>query len=137
VRFACELRKRTLYARFLACLGAQLIDMGTPLSQRLQIAFTAAQRSAIAERAASSGQSLSGIVRQLVASALSFDTEAGPKADSPAALAALVAAEHAVLMVASILPEGERRMRELGSQAARAAEERLALVRDGEGEAMQ
>ncbi len=111
--------------------------MGTPLAQRLQIAFTAAQRSAIAERAASSGQSLSGIVRQLVGSALSFDTEAGPKADSPAALAALVAAEHAVLMVASILPEGERRMRELGSQAARAAEERLALVRDGEGEAMQ
>ena len=111
--------------------------MGTPLAQRLQIAFTAAQRSAIAERAASSGQPLSGIVRQLVAAALSFDTDAGPKADSPAALAALVAAEHAVLMVASVLPEGERRMRELGPQAARAAEERLALFRGGEEEPVQ
>ena len=111
--------------------------MGTPQRNRLQIAFTAAQRSAIAERAASSGQSLGGIVRQLVAGALCFDIEAGSKADSPAALAALVAAEHAVLMVASVLPEGERRMRELGPQAARAAEDRLALFREGEGEAAQ
>ena len=47
--------------------------------------------------------------------------------NSPAALAALVAAENAVLMVASILPEGERRMRELAQRATLAAEERLAL----------
>ena len=47
--------------------------------------------------------------------------------DSPAALAALLAAEHAVLMVASVLPEGERRMRELGQRASLAAEDRLAL----------
>lgn len=50
--------------------------------------------------------------------------------DSPAALAALMAAEHAVLMVASVLPEGQRRMRELSAQAAAAAEERLALFKD-------
>ncbi len=50
--------------------------------------------------------------------------------DSAAALASLTAAEHAVLMVASVLPEGQRRMRELASQAAQAAEERLALFRD-------
>ena len=59
------------------------------------------------------------------------------RADSPGTLATLVAAEHAVLMVASVLPEGERRMRELRPLAARAAEERLALFRDGEGEAVQ
>ena len=49
---------------------------------------------------------------------------------APAALAALTAAEHAVLMVASVLPEGQRRMRELGAQAPAAAEERLALFKD-------
>jgi hypothetical protein len=42
----------------------------------------------------------------------------------------LVAAEHAVLMVASILPEGEQRMRSLAVQATQAAEERLAHMRD-------
>ena len=47
--------------------------------------------------------------------------------DSPAALAALTAAEHAVLMVASILPEGEQRMRSLAERATEAAGERLAL----------
>lgn len=50
-------------------------------------------------------------------------------AESPASLAALTAAEHAVLMVASILPEGERRMRSLAERAAEAAEVRLALFR--------
>lgn len=90
------------------------------------------QHAAIAERAASSGQSLSAIVRQLVASALTFDTEPGPKADSPAALAALVAAEHAALMVASVLPDGRRLMHELGPEAAAAAEERLAMFREAE-----
>jgi hypothetical protein len=45
-------------------------------------------------------------------------------------IAGLIAAEHAVLMVASVLPEGERRMRELGPRAAAAAEERLALFRE-------
>ena len=49
--------------------------------------------------------------------------------ESPAVLAALTAAEHAVLMVASILPEGERRMRSLAEPAAAAAEERLAIFR--------
>jgi hypothetical protein len=52
--------------------------------------------------------------------------------DSPASLAALTAAELAVLMVASVLPEGERRMSELAPRAAVAAEERLALFRENE-----
>ena len=47
-----------------------------------------------------------------------------------AALAALVAAEHAVLMVAAILPEGQRRMRELAPQAAAAAQDRLSRLRE-------
>ncbi len=52
-----------------------------------------------------------------------------PPGESAATLAALTAAEHAVLMVASVLPEGERRMRSLAERAAEAAEERLALFR--------
>ena len=44
-----------------------------------------------------------------------------------ATLAALVAAEHAVLMVASILPEGESRLSALAERASQAAEERLAM----------
>ena len=52
------------------------------------------------------------------------------ESETPGTLAALTAAEHAVLMVASVLPEGQRRMRELVSQAAIAAEERLALFRE-------
>ncbi len=106
--------------------------MGTPKGQRLQIAFTAGQRSAIAERAQRSGLSLSASVRQLVSAALTFDSEPGSRSDSPAALAALVAAEHAALIVAAVLPDGQRRLLELGPQAALAAEQRLAMFRDAE-----
>lgn len=56
--------------------------------------------------------------------------DSGKGSDSPAALAALTAAEHAVLMVASVLPEGQRRMHELASAAALAAEERLAHFKE-------
>jgi len=73
-------------------------------------------------------------VRHLVSAGLSLDSVAAGSSDSPAALAALTAAEHAVLMVASVLPEGERRMRSLAERATEAAEERLALVRASIGE---
>jgi hypothetical protein len=47
-------------------------------------------------------------------------------------LAALVAAEHAALMVAAVLPDGERRLRDLAPRAAAAAEERLAMFREAD-----
>jgi len=53
-----------------------------------------------------------------------------PDEGSTVALAALVAAEHAVAMVASILPDGERRMEELAQRAALAAEARMAMLRE-------
>lgn len=106
--------------------------MGTPKSRRLPVGFTTAQQTAIAERAGRSGLSLSATVRQLVAAALAFDTEPASRADSPAALAALVAAEHAALMVAAVLPDGRRRMHELAQEAAAAAEVRLAMFRQDE-----
>jgi hypothetical protein len=132
VRLACEVRKRTPYARFSASSDDQLLDVGHPHAHRLQVAFTSAQRAAIAEQAARAGLSLSATVRQLVAAALSLDGEPGLRGDSQAALAALVAAEHAVLAVASVLPDGERRIAELAPQAAAAAEQRLAMFREVE-----
>lgn len=73
-------------------------------------------------------------IRLLVASGLRAEgrplTAPEEWRDSPATLAALTAAELAVLMVASVLPEGQRRIHELGAQAAVAAQERLALFRE-------
>ena len=77
------------------------------------------------------GLGLGPAIRLLAVHALAAEDlkSAGPTTpqDSPAALAALTAAEHVVLMVASVLPEGERRMRSLAERATEAAAERLAL----------
>jgi hypothetical protein len=77
------------------------------------------------------GLSLGQAIQLLIGRSLHADAQATPvwSPDSPAALAALTAAEHAVLMVASILPEGERRMGSLAQRATEAAGERLALFR--------
>lgn len=78
------------------------------------------------------GGGLAPAIRHLVRRGLDQDAQrpaALTAENSLVALAALTAAEHAVLMVASILPEGERRMRSLAERAAQAAEERLALLR--------
>ncbi len=94
---------------------------------RLPLAIDAELRTFARQR----GLGLSPAIRLLVGRGLQMEALApAASQDSPAALAALTAAEHAVLMVASILPEGQRRMRELGSQAAAAAEERLALFKE-------
>lgn len=79
--------------------------------------------------AGSHGLHPTGAIRVLLVRALNAEAD---RADSPASLAGLTAAEHAVLMVASILPEGRRRMQELASEATVAAEQRLALFREAE-----
>lgn len=78
------------------------------------------------------GWSLADAVRSLAALGLQAERGRGSDSqpESPATLATLTAAEHAVLMVASVLPEGQRRMQELAPAAASAAEERLAHFRD-------
>jgi hypothetical protein len=81
--------------------------------------------------ARSSGLGVAAALRQLATKALREDARSANGHDESAStLATLIAAEHAVLMVASVLPEGERRMRELGPQAAIAAEDRLAMFRE-------
>lgn len=101
-------------------------------AHRLQVRLDSRLLGRVRERALASGEPLSAVVRQLIAKALTFDTEPGPRPDSPAALAALVAAEHAALMVAAVLPDGRRRMDDLAAEAVTAAEERLAMFREAE-----
>jgi hypothetical protein len=83
--------------------------------------------------ARSNGLGVAAALRQLATKALREEARsANSHGESASTLATLIAAEHAVLMVASVLPEGERRMRELGPQAAIAAETRLAMFREAE-----
>src|SRR5258706_14113603 len=98
--------------------------MGTSRSRRLQVGFTPAQRSAIAERARGAGLSLSATVRQLVAASLTLEATTGAS-NPPAALAALGAAGHAVLMCASALPKGQRRRHGLAPGVPPAAQDWL------------
>jgi hypothetical protein len=103
-------------------------------SRRYQLRLRPPLPEAVEDFASKRGLGLGPAIRQLIGRGLEVeerwaDLPVAP-ADSPAALAALVASEHAVLMVASILPEGEQRMRALAARATRCAEERLALVRE-------
>jgi hypothetical protein len=98
---------------------------GVSTSRRYQVRLPAALASSLEEFARQSCLGLAPTIRLLLGRALA--SEGGGAA---ATLAGHIAAEHALLMVASILPEGEHRLRSLGEQAARAAEERLVLVRE-------
>jgi hypothetical protein len=97
------------------------------LSRRINLRLNAEQFADVTAYARQRGLRNSPAVRLLIAQSLHGETS---RAEAPAAFAALIAAEHAVLMVASVLPEGQRRLGELGAQAAAAAEERLALVQE-------
>ena len=101
-------------------------------SHRYQLRVAEPLSSDLETFAQTRGLGLCPAIRLLLRQALDNDAGRLVAADSPASLAALVAAEHAVLMVASILPEGDRRMRELAPQAATAAEERLTIFREAE-----
>jgi len=100
-------------------------------SRRFHLNLPSDLESALTLFARQRGLQLGPAIRLLLGIALHLDAEAtNAPTDSPAALAALTAAELAVLMVASVLPEGQRRMHELAAEAALAAEERLALFRE-------
>ena len=100
-------------------------------SRRLHLGLPSALEADLIDFARRHGFGLGPAIRLLVGQALTSEgarpSDPIPTLDSPAALAALMAAEHAVLMVASILPDGERRMRSLSERATEAAGERLAL----------
>ncbi len=98
-------------------------------SRRFHLGLPSDLEAELGSFARSRGLGLGPAIRLLVGQALEPVTTQAPP-ESPAALAALTAAEHAVLMVASILPEGERRMRSLAERASQAAEERLLLFQE-------
>lgn len=99
---------------------------------RLHIRLSAASRAELARRAHATGVPVSSLARQLIETELDRKaiSEIADKDHALVGLAALNAAELAALMVAAVLPEGQRLMHELGPQAAVAAEERLALFRE-------
>jgi hypothetical protein len=101
-------------------------------SRRFHLLLPADLESELRTFAHEAGLGLAAALRHLATKALSDDEARSgqDQGDSAATLATLCAAEHAVLMVASVLPEGQRRMRELSAQAAAAAEERLATIRE-------
>ena len=104
---------------------------GVNRSRRYQLRLDPALASELETYAVANGLRRGTALRSLVTRSLEAEHRNGrAPADSPAALAGLTAAEHAVLMVASVLPEGQRRMRELAPQATVAAEERLAVFRE-------
>ena len=100
-------------------------------SRRYQIRLGLPLQAGLETFAQQHGLALCPAIRYLVGRGLEVEASrrdgGEPPGESAATLAALTAAEHAVLMVASVLPEGERRMRSLAERAAEAAEERLAL----------
>ena len=100
---------------------------GSTRSRRLHVRLPAAAAAELLAHAASAGLTVSATARQLIQLGLAAGSpeHSGAHEHARVALSALVAAEHAVLMVASVLPEGERRRRELGALAIQAAEDRL------------
>ena len=102
-------------------------------SKRLHVRLTAGVKAELARRATETGLPMSALARQLIEAGLRLGNGQSPSDDHRVlALAALVAAEQAVLAVAAVLPDGERRMAELAPRAAVAAEERLAAFREVE-----
>jgi hypothetical protein len=100
-------------------------------SRRYQLRLPPAFATELEAFAQTRGLALGAAMRLLVARGLEAEAPLpgshSAHSESPATLAALTAAELAVLMVASILPEGEHRMRSLAERAFQAAEERLAM----------
>ena len=103
-------------------------------SRRYQLRLSAGLASELEAFAQRLGLSFGPAIQVLIGRGLQSEADGRRSSDtpqdSPAALAGLAAAEHAVLMVASVLPEGQRRMHELAPEAALAAEARLALFRE-------
>ena len=103
---------------------------GVRPSRRFHLHLSAELETRLRDFARRRGMALATAIRELAAEGLDrSDRQPGlADLDSPVLVATLVAAEHAVLMVASILPEGERRKRDLAHEATVAAEERIRMV---------
>ena len=98
---------------------------GVSASRRFHVTLPSDLEREVSGHARRLGLRVGPAIRSLVALGLA----GSDRRDDPALLATLTAAEHALLIVASILPEGERRISALAERATQAAEERLQLFR--------
>lgn len=96
-------------------------------THRLQTKVRPAQAERVAAYAQAHLLTTSAALRVLLARALEEDPL---RTTEQVALASLVAAEHAVLIVGALFPEGDERPRRLAEQALQAAERRLAQLAD-------
>jgi hypothetical protein len=97
-------------------------------SRRLQVRLPSDLVARVVELADEHRISLSDAVRILVARGASDRASSSHSV----ALAAAFAAEHALLLLAGFLPDGQRRLVELGPRALEATRERIALLTEGE-----
>jgi hypothetical protein len=95
-------------------------------SHRYQVRAGEPLASELKSFAAANGLSACAAIRLLAREALDA-RQSRTSGDSPAAVAALVVAEQSLLAIATVLPDGERRIGELAERATAAAEARLAL----------
>ncbi len=109
-----------------------LISEPSRHATRLHVRLTTAVKAELLRRAAETGLPMSALARQLLEIGLRSPAARLDDDHQLVALCALVAAEQALLAVASVLPDGDRRVAELASRAAVAADERLTTFRDAE-----
>jgi len=101
-------------------------------SRRLQVRLPSDLVTQVEELADEHRISLSDAIRVLVARGAADRA----RSSEPLALAAAVASEHALLLLAGFLPDGEQRLAELSELAVTAAQERIVyLAGDVEGQA--
>ena len=100
---------------------------GVNKSRRCQVRLPVSLAAEVETFAVANGLRLGTAVRVLVRQRLASGQDSAECRDCRAAFASLVAAEHSLLVVASILPQGRSLIAGLASEAAAAAEQRLAL----------
>ena len=100
-------------------------------SRRLQVRLPSDLVIQVEELAGEHRISLSDAIRVLVARGATDRT----RSSEALALAATVASEHALLLLAGFLPDGQERLAELSERAVTAAQERIAFLADSEGRA--
>jgi len=97
-------------------------------SRRCQVRLPVGLAAEVETFAVANGLRLGTAVRVLVRQRLATGQDAAVCRDCRAAVASLIAAEHSLLVVASILPQGRSLIAGLATEAAAAAEQRLALL---------
>ncbi|MGH7904475.1 MAG: hypothetical protein ACREPA_10205 [Candidatus Dormibacteraceae bacterium] len=101
-------------------------------AHHFHLCLSSAHLQGLRELAGRTGLPMGAVIRQLLEGRITTDgslqvTLAGP--DAGAALAALIAAEHTLALLKTIVPEGELEAAQLGETAALAAQARLVGLR--------